>query len=140
MSDIVELDTEVARDLATNGIGVFATTDPDTRTIFVGDLPATTNEAIYILTSPSPQPKKYVDTEYHVLDFWARSPSSVNAKALLRKVYELYHGRYGFVLGKWSVYYANALGQIQDVDRDENGGKLVRLSIQFTVRNLNHVS
>lgn len=131
---------EIALDMQVAGIGVFATADPATRNIYAGELPESVVEGIYVLSSPSPPPHQYIDTEYLVVDFWARSPHTDRAYDLLERVFELYHRRYDFMTAHWHIQFSQALGRIQDTNRDLEGGKLFRLSIQFICRNLNHVS
>lgn len=120
-------------------IGTFSTATAANRTIFVGLLPDEAVEALWIVETPSPPPHNYVDTEYTVLDFWARSPKTDRAHAILELVYNNFHRRYGYETANWHIYFSRALGSIVDVDREE-GGKLFRLSVQFICRNLNNVS
>lgn len=131
---------EIAELLDEASIGIFSTADPATRTIFVGEIPQDVTEGIMILMVPSPPPHQYIDTEYTVLDFWARSPHTDRAYNLLEQVFELLHRKYAYDTAHWHVFLSQALGSIMDVDRDGDGGKLVRLSVQFICRNLNHVS
>lgn len=135
-----ELIVELAKDLDIKGIGVYDTDNPASRTIFVGEMPASCVEGILLVSSPSPAPHEYIDTEYPVIDFWSRSPSTVNAMSLLRLVYDNYHRRSHYDYDNWHIYFSRALGNIVDVDRDRDGGKLFRLSIQFISRNLNNIS
>lgn len=135
-----ELEVELAIQMHNAGLGVFQTANEDNRTIFVGEIPDSVEEGIVLIPVPSAAPHQYIDTEYAVIDFWARSPHTDRAKALLRAVNEFYFRRAHFDLGNWYVYFARVLGTIVDVDRDANGGKLFRLSIQFICRNLNHLS
>lgn len=120
-------------------IGIFAGA-PATRTIFVGTLPETAEEAVWLIEVPSPPPHQYIDTEYTIIDFWARSGHTDRARALLELVYNNFHRRYGYRTANWTIYLSRALGGIVDVDRDQEGGKLFRLSIQFICRNLNNLS
>lgn len=131
---------DVAQYLQDSGVGVFTTPDPALRDIFVGQLPADVTEGLVVLDVPSPPPHQYVDMEYPVLDFWVRSPHTDRAHAKLDLVYQVLHRNYAWRTGGWYVHWSHALGSIQDVDRDLEGGKLLRLSIQFICRNLNHVS
>lgn len=131
-------------------IGIYSPADPGNRTIFTGELPEKTRnlagvdvpitEAIWLVEAPSPPPHDYVDTEYTVLDFWAISPKTARAHALLELVYNNFHRRYGYATANWTIYFSRALGSIVDVDRDRDGGKLLRLSVQFICRNLNNLS
>lgn len=120
-------------------IGVFSG-PPSTRTIWVGELPDDATEAIWIVEAPSPPPHNYIDTEYIVLDFWARSPKTDRAHALMELVFNNFHRRYHYDTANWHIAFSRALGSIVDADRDREGGKLFRLSVQFISRNLNNVS
>lgn len=131
---------EIAELLDANNVGIYSTTDPTTRTIFTGTLPATVAEGINIVESASPPPHEYIDHEYPVLDFWARSDSPDRAHFLLEQVYGLFHRRNGYTTASWYIYNSSALGDIVDVDEDREAGKLYRLSVQFLCRNLNNVS
>lgn len=135
-----ELVVEMAIDLDNNSQYVFATSSPSLRNIYVGEMNQDTQKAIMLIAVPSPPPHQYIDTEYQVIDFWARAPHTDEAMAMLRDVYNLYHRRYGFTTNNWYVYFSQALGNIIDVDRDAQSGKLFRLSVQFLCRNLTNVS
>lgn len=135
-----ELEYEIAIDMHNRGIGVFNTATPASRTIFIGEIPDDVVEGFILIPVPSPPPHQYIDTEYPVIDFWARSPHTDRAKDMLRDVFEAYHRRYDITTANWRIYFCQALGTIVDVDRDANAGKLFRLSVQFICRNLNHVS
>lgn len=131
---------EIAAYLESRGCGVFLTATPEDRTIFVGEWPADVVDGLLLLDVPSPPPHQYIDTEYPVIDFWARSPYTDLAYAKLEAVFEILHRNYAYQTGNWLIHFSRALGNISDVDRDIEGGKLLRLSVQFICRNLNHVS
>jgi len=120
-------------------IGIYMPTNPANRTIYTGLMPDDLNEGLLIVESISPPPHTYVDTEYTVLDFWSRSPSTERGHALLEMVYNNFHRRYGYQTLNWNISFSHALGGIVDIDRQE-GSKLFRLSVQFICRNLNNLS
>lgn len=130
---------EIAELLENWGIGKISGDGSD-RTIFVGELPPDATEAIWLVESPSPPPHSYIDTEYDVIDFWARSPETDRAHSLLEQVYKNLHRRYSYDTLNYHIAFSHALGTIIDVDRDREGGKLYRLSVQFICRNLNNLS
>lgn len=141
---------EIAEVAQNVGVGVYQTPTPSLRTIFVGELPEKVTdpdgsdhdviEAVWLVESPGPAPQDYIDTEYPIIDFWVRSPHTDRAHQLLELVYDNFHRRYGYETANWHIYFSKALGSIVDVDRDQNGGKLFRLSVQFICRNLNNIS
>jgi hypothetical protein len=135
-----ELIHELAIDIANHGFGIFDTSTPSNRTIYVGELPQGVAEGLLLVAVPSPPPHQYVDTEYPVIDIWAVSPHTDRAYALLRQIFNTYHRRYDWDTTNWHVYFSQALGNIEDVDRDREGGKLFRLSVQFISRNINNIS
>lgn len=131
---------EIAQLIDEANIGVYSTATPADRTIFTGEMPEGVVEGIVIVEAPSPPPHSYVDTEYTVLDFWARSDHTDRCHALLEQVFSLFNRRNGYATTNWYIYNSHALGTIVDVDRDRESGKLFRLSVQFICRNLNNVS
>ncbi len=135
-----ELIVEVARDMAAHNLGVFGTSDPNDRTIYWGEMPAECKEGLLLVDSPGLAPHQYIDTEWQLIDVWAKAASSYDAKALLRRVYNTYHRRYDWNTSNWHVYWSKATGPIIDVNRNQEGSKLFRLSIQFMCRNLNNIS
>lgn len=135
-----ELIVELCEDIANHGFGTFGTVNPNDRTIFYGEMPDTVVEGLLLVAVPSPPPHQYVDTEYPIIDIWAKSPHTDRAYALLRNIYNTYHRRYGYQTTNWHIYFSQALGNIVDVDRDRESSKLLRLSIQFISRNLNNIS
>lgn len=131
---------EIAEILDAANVGIYSTSNPATRNIFTGLLPDDVAEGIFIIEAQSPPPHEYVDTEYLVLDFWARSDYTDRAHNLLELVYNYLNRKNGYQTANWYIYNSSALGSIVDVDRDREGGKLFRLSVQFICRNLNNVS
>lgn len=130
---------EIAELCENYGIGIYSGS-PATRTIFTGELPNGVVEAIWLVEAPSPPPHSYIDTEYTVIDFWARSPKLSRSHALLEQVFNSFHRKYSYDTANWHIAFSKALGSIVDVDRDAENGKLFRLSVQFICRNLNNVS
>lgn len=140
MSVFRELIYEIAQDCERRGVGTFSPADPANRNIFIGQFPQDVQEGILLLPVNSPNPHQYIDTEYPIIDFWARAPHTDRATALLRSVYNAYHRNGGFSTTNWRIYFSQSLGTIVDVDRDAESGKLMRLSVQFLCRNLNNLS
>jgi hypothetical protein len=131
---------EIAELCENFGLGIYSTANPALRTIHTGELPESVAEGIWLVEIPSPPPHDYIDTEYPVIDFWARSPHTPRAHALLEMVHNSFHRKYGYDTANWHIAFSRSLGSIVDVDRDAENGKLLRLSVQFICRNLNNIS
>lgn len=128
------LDLEIAHLIQDAGI---ATLNTD---LFLGSLPENVTEGLTIITVPSPAPHKYVDTEDQVFDFKYTSPNDDTARTKLRQIYNLFHRKANYATNNFYIYFSNSLGQIRDNDRNQEGGKMLVLSIQYKYRNLNNVS
>lgn len=135
-----ELVQELAIDMAGAGFGVYATSNPSDRNIYVGTMPLGVVEGILLSMVNSPPPERYIDTEYQIIDIWVKSPHTDRAFETMRKIYNLYNRRYNWNTDNWHVYFSDVAGSIYDASRDNEGSKLLRLSIQFMCRNLNNVS
>lgn len=137
------LSREIAQLCDEYNIGIFSPVSPQTvadRNIYVGELTRVPEEALLILETAGPPPHTYIDAEYKVLDFWARSPHTNVAYNMLQNVQNTFHRKYSYDTLNWHIAFSHALGTIVDVDRDVEGGKLFRLSVQFICRNINNVS
>lgn len=128
------LEREIAQLLQSWQVGTVGTD------IFIGELPQGITEGLLIVSAPSPDPDVYIDSEYHIIDFWYISPHTVEAYQKCRDVYNLLHRRHHYNTTNWNIYLSKALAQVEDFDRTEEGGKMCRISVQFYCRNLNNVS
>ena len=129
-----DLDDEIPALMQIMGLGTVGTD------IFNGELPQDVTKGFFIVPSAGPAPEKYIDHEYIVIDFWYRSPYTGEAKAKMRELYNKFHRNYHYDTSNWHIFFSEALSGVQDFDRDGEGGKLLRLSIQFICRNINSIS
>lgn len=111
-----------------------------TGNLFTGQLPYEAHTGIFVVYTPGPAPHQYVDTEKILIDIWSRDSKSDVAYERLRKVYEILHRNANYPLQNWYVYFSEVTGSISDFDRDSEGGKLLKISVLFTARNLNNIS
>lgn len=126
--------TDVADFLQQRGLGTVGTD------IFIGELPQDVTAGFFLVNAPSPAPHQYLDTEYNVIDFWYRTPYTETGLQKMEQIKQTLHRRENYQLQNWYIYFSEALGSISDVDRDREGGKLLRVSIQFICRNLSGIS
>lgn len=108
--------------------------------LFIGDFPAETGDAVQIVAVASPSPHIDVDTEYQHIELWSRYSSSSEGYDILRQLYELFHQAHHYEMGQTSVWLSEAMGQIDDLGRDSQNRKLWMVGIKFTYHPLNNVS
>lgn len=100
----------------------------------------TAPDGIYIVELPGPAPDMYIDTETHIIDIWASSSDSHEAKTLIRRIYDILERKQNYTLHNWYVYFSYANATIRDEDRGPENNKLFSQSFTLICRNLNNIS
>lgn len=106
-----------------------------TKTLKIGEIQMG-ESGVYALASPSETPEKYTVIEYHNIDFWAVNKKSSTAMQNLRELYVLLHQAHHYDTTSFRVFFSHAIGQIDDLDRDGENRKVLRLGIRFVIMNL----
>jgi hypothetical protein len=108
--------------------------------LFVGELGQEFENAVVMVTTPSARPDNELDTEYQVIDFYSRYSNSEAGYNMLREIYDYLHRATHYELANYNVYLSEALGQIDDLDRDAQKRKIWKLSINFIYHSVNNIS
>lgn len=114
--------------------------DGSTGNIFLGELPKDATNGIYLIQASSPAPDAYIDTQYTNVDVWVRNASGNDAFRDAYNVLLAIHRKANFSMGNYYVYLATAISQPEDMDRDREGGKLVKITFNFIFRDINIIS
>lgn len=117
-----------------NGIGT-AGTD-----IFIGNLPDDLADAIMIVPGSAGEQDKYIDIRTLVVDFWSRNSSYRDGYDKLMEVWDLLHQATHYSLTDFYVFFSQALGNIEDLDRDQKGRQLQKLSVKIIYKEINPIS
>jgi hypothetical protein len=122
----------VATYLADNGFGVLGTS------IFVGYLPENT-AGIYI-DRIGGQLNNYVPIEESVLNIYVKNTSGSQAVGTLESIKNFIHRMHSTEKGGAYIYTFLVLGDIEDVARDLEYGKIYKMSLQVTFTNTGIIS
>lgn len=95
---------------------------------------------LYIVASTADEPDKYVETQYAMVEFFAAAPSPLDAYNRLMSIKKHLHRRGNYDLTNFEVYFSHAVTDVEDMDRDQEGRSLQRLSMRFVYRDLNIIS
>ena len=125
---------EIATLLQQSGIGTVGTN------IFIGQLPAKVENAIMLVAVPSPEPDKDTGIEYQNFEVWSRYKEYSDGYDKLQAVFDLLNRRDDYYLPSYEMYFTHALGRIEDLDRDIEGRKLLKLSFRVIYRQLDLIS
>lgn len=102
--------------------------------LFIGQMPVDVSECVAVMYAPSPIPNQALQVYEQTLDFWSRNKNSDAGYGKLFAIMSLLHQAQNYEVEGYHVYFSNALGLIDDNDRDIEGRKLYKLSIRFIYR------
>ena len=118
----------IAKFLEENSIGIRGTN------IFIGEIPLGKTNCISLVYTPSPDPNKAIDVYEQVIDFRSRFKRTDTGYNKMIDIFNLLHKGQNYKIDDYHVYFSNALGMIEDNDRDSERRKLFKLSIKFIYR------
>lgn len=108
-------------------------------TLFAGELKMGTN-GVFAVAAPSPEPDKETGMIYQSIDFWARNKDTGAAFAHLSEIYNFFDRRHHFETDHYYIHFSHCEGQIEDMDRDIDDAKLLKLSIRFILMSQQAIS
>lgn len=101
----------------------------------IGDLFSAANGVIAV-QSPSVAPDLYTPIRTISIDFYAHNNNSTTAFGQLQDIYDLFHQAHHFDTDSYRVFFSYAAQDIQDLDRDTDGSKVLRLSVVYILASL----
>lgn len=108
--------------------------------LFIGQLPGNVENGIMLVAVPSPEPDKETGIEYQDFEVWTRYKESQTGYDKLDAIFDILSRKNDFTFPNYYIYFSQARGRINDLDRDIEGRKLFNLAFRFTYRNLDLVS
>ena len=98
--------------------------------VWIGEIERDTS-GVYVVFDQSGVPDFYTGVEEYQADFWSLTRNTEDGYENLKTVYDFFHQRAHYDLATYHVYFSNAEAQINDMDRDAEGNKLLRLRIRW---------
>lgn len=93
-------------------------------------------DGIFAVDAPSAEPDRYTAVTQRTIDFWAVFRNTETAYNYLLQIYDFLHQKHHYNTTSYTVHFSFAGGQVQDLDRDAEGRKLLKLSVVFIVTGL----
>lgn len=121
---------DIAEKLEDEGIGTVGTD------VFIGELPKNVENGIMLVSSLSSEQDKYVDIREAYIDIWVRNKSSEDAIAKLESIIDVLQRSANWQGDSNFVYFGSMMSDVEDLDRDIQDRKLLRLSMRFIYRKL----
>lgn len=98
--------------------------------LFAGELKRST-DGVFAIAAPSEQPDKETGIIYQSVEFWSRNADTGEAFEKLGLVYNFFDRRHHYSTDKYYIHFSHCEGQIEDMDRDIDNAKLLKLSVRF---------
>lgn len=101
-------------------------------TLMIGEMIRGT-DGVFIVEGVSDPPDVYqTSLEYHSIDFWSQNKAWKNAWSDLNEIYELLHTQSNIQIGDWYVWLTKAISQLADLDRNVEGQKQYKFTVEVT--------
>lgn len=107
--------------------------------LFAGELKFGTN-GVFAVAAPSPEPDKETGILYQTVDFWSRNTDTQKGFDQLTEIYNFFDRRHHYNTDHYYVHLSHNLSQIEDMDKDIDGAKLLKLSTRFILNSTNAIS
>jgi hypothetical protein len=107
--------------------------------LFAGELKFGTN-GVFAVAAPSQEPDKETGILYQTVDFWSRNTDTQKGFDHLTEIYNFFDRRHHYNTDHYYVHLSHNLSQIEDMDKDIDGAKLLKLSTRFILNSTNAIS
>ena len=107
--------------------------------LFAGEIKRGVN-GVFSVAAPSEEPDKETGVIYQTVDFWSRNEDTGKGYDHLIAIYNFFDRRHHYNTDHYHVYFSHCLGQVEDMDRDSEGAKLLKLSVRFIMMNAQAIS
>ena len=108
-------------------------------TLFAGELQRGVNGVFAVGVTPE-QPDKETGIIYQTIDFWARNSDTGKAFEHLTEIYNFFDRRHHYNTDHYFIHFSNCETVIDDMDRDSENAKLLKLSVRFILNSTNAIS
>lgn len=88
-------------------------------------------DGIFAIAAPSEAPDKETGIVYQSVDFWARNKDTAKAFDALGEIYNFFDRRHHYSTDHYYIHFSHCESQIEDMDKDSEGAKLLKLSVRF---------
>lgn len=133
-----ELINDICEYIANNTGGEFTFGTGETN-LKIGEL-VRGQSGVYAVSFLTDEPDRYTAVESYGINFFASNPNTGEAYRQLRIIYNLLHRMQNYSTTNFEIYFSNATGQIDDLDRDGAGSKILRVSVIFMCSRLALIS
>ena len=108
-------------------------------TIYAGELKRGVN-GVFAVAAPSEAPDKETGILYQSVDFWARNEDTGKAFEHLTEIFNLFDRKHHYTARGYFVHFSHNDSNIEDMDKDAEGAKLLKLSVRLILNSTTAIS
>lgn len=108
-------------------------------TLFAGELKRGVN-GVFAVAEPSDAPDKETGIIYQSIAFWSRNADTGKGFEHLSEIYNFFDRRHHYSTDHHFIHFSHCETTIEDMDRDADGAKLLKLSVRFILNNTQAIS
>lgn len=109
------------------------------QTIFAGELKRGV-DGVFAVAAPSEPPDKETGILYQSVEFWARNSDTAKAFEHLTEVFNLFDRKHHYNTSNYFIHFSHNDSLIEDMDKDAQGAKLLKLSVRFILNSTTAIS
>ena len=107
---------------------------------FLGHMIPEPDNVTMFMEVAGPAQDEYLNTQYATIEIWTRDDSADNGKDRLQQIFEFLHRQGNVALGRYYLYFMHATTRIMDMDRDQMGRKMYKITFKAIFRDTNMIS
>jgi hypothetical protein len=107
--------------------------------LYAGELKRGVN-GVFAIAAPSEAPDKETGIIYQSIEFWARNDDTEKAFTHLTEIYNFFDRRHHYSTNHYFIHFSHCESQIEDMDKDSEGAKLLKLSVRFILNSTTAIS
>lgn len=107
--------------------------------LFAGELKRGVN-GVFAVAAPSQEPDKETGIIYQSIEFWSRNADTGKGFEDLTTIYNFFDRRHHYNTDGYYIHFSHCESQIDDMDKDQEGAKLLKLSVRFILNSTNAIS
>lgn len=126
-------------DYNTVGLKLESQSGSDEANLFAGELKRGI-DGVFALAAPSQEPDKETGILYQSIDFWSRNTDTGQGFIHLSEIFNFFDRRHHYNTDNYFIHFSHCEAQVEDMDKDQNGAKLLKLSVRFILNHTQAIS
>lgn len=108
--------------------------DYNIQNLYIGEAPVGVEDCTWVVSDPSTTPNPSIGYYEQFISVWSRFRKTEDAYTALQEIFDAVHQKSAYSTQNYFIYLSVSTGLIEDMGRDIESRKLLRLSIKYIYR------